>query len=131
MRNIPIPVDVSALQFSCAKAARPRLVSRETGEVKRDRDGNTMYEVTLLAEDQQGRMELVKVSVTPEPAISPGDEVVPVGLVGYLWEQAGRWGITYRASAIVPAHTVSHDGGDGSSDGFAAHLAPVTSTANL
>jgi hypothetical protein len=103
MRTIPIPVDVTRLHVTCAKAARPRLVNKETGEIKRDRDGNTMYEVTLLIEDDFSRMELVKVSVTPEPLISPGEEVVPVGLVGYVWEQAGRWGISYRAQSFIPA----------------------------
>ncbi|MFF3668528.1 SCO3933 family regulatory protein [Microtetraspora malaysiensis] len=102
MRNIPIPVDVTRLSVSVAKGARPRLVSKETGEVKRDRDGNVMYEVTLMVEDEFGRMELVKVSVTPEPQVSAGDEVIPVGLVGYVWEQAGRWGISYRAQSFTP-----------------------------
>lgn len=103
MRTIPIPVDVSMLRISCAKAPRPRLVSKETGEIKRDRDGNPIYEVTLLVEDEAGRMELVKVYVTPEPQIAPGDEVVPVGLAASIWEQAGRWGIAYRARSIIPA----------------------------
>lgn len=103
MRTIPIPVDVSKLRITCAKAARPRLVNKETGEIKRDRDGNAMYEITLLIEDDQGRMELVKVTTTPEPPVSPGDEVIPVGMVGYVWEQGGRWGIAYRAQSFVPA----------------------------
>ena len=103
MRNIPIPVDVSKLQITCVKAAKPRLVSKETGEIKRDKDGNTMYELTLLFEDEFNRMELVKVSITPEPQITAGEEVVPVGLVGFVWEQGGRWGIAYRAQAFIPA----------------------------
>lgn len=103
MRTIPIPVDVTKLQITCAKAARPRLVSKETGEIKRDKDGNIMYEITLLIEDQFGRMELVKVSTTPEPQIAAGEEVIPVGLVGYVWAQGERWGISYRAASFVPA----------------------------
>ncbi|MEU0521249.1 hypothetical protein [Streptosporangium sp. NPDC006007] len=111
MRTIPIPVDVTKLQITCAKAARPRLVSKETGEIKRDKDGNTMYEVTLLIEDHFGRMELVKVSITPEPQISAGDEIVPVGMVGYVWEQGGRWGIAYRAQSFVPATSAAAEAG--------------------
>ncbi|MCG5220421.1 SCO3933 family regulatory protein [Streptosporangium soli] len=107
MRNIPIPVDVARLTVTCVKAPRPRLVSKETGEIKRDKDGNTMYEVTLLMEDDRGRMELVKVSASPEPQITAGEEVIPVGLVGYVWEQARdgvtRWGISYRAVSFTPA----------------------------
>lgn len=103
MRTIPIPVDVAKLHITCAKAARPRLVNKETGEIKRDRDGNTMYEITLLIEDAHGRMELVKVTTTPEPPVSPGDEIIPVGMVGYVWEQNGRWGIAYRTQSFIPA----------------------------
>ncbi|MBB2912438.1 hypothetical protein FHS43_003721 [Streptosporangium becharense] len=103
MRTIPIPVDVTKLHITCAKAAKPRLVNKDTGEIKRDKDGNTMYEVTLLIEDDFNRMELVKVSITPEPPISAGDEVIPVGLVGYVWQQGDRWGISYRAQSFVPA----------------------------
>ncbi|MEV7007199.1 hypothetical protein [Streptosporangium sp. NPDC051022] len=103
MRNIPIPVDVSKLQITCVKAAKPRLVSKETGEIKRDKDGNTMYELTLLFEDEFNRMELVKVSTTPEPQVNVGEEIIPVGLVGYVWAQGDRWGIAYRARSFVPA----------------------------
>ncbi|MEV4890041.1 hypothetical protein AB0K48_11695 [Nonomuraea sp. NPDC055795] len=106
MKTIPIPVDVTKLQISVAKAPRPRLVSKETGEIKRNKDGKEMYEVTLLVEDELGRMELVKVSTTPEPPISAGDEVTPVGMIGYVWEitQNGqpRWGISYQAQGFTP-----------------------------
>ncbi|MEV4382559.1 hypothetical protein [Streptosporangium sp. NPDC049644] len=103
MRAIPIPVDVTKLQITCVKAAKPRLVNKDTGEIKRDKDGNVMYELTFLFEDDFGRMELVKVTTTPEPQIGAGEEVVPVGLVGYVWEQGGRWGIAYRAASFRPA----------------------------
>ncbi|MEV4751657.1 hypothetical protein AB0K21_35325 [Streptosporangium sp. NPDC049248] len=103
MRAIPIPVDVTKLQITCVKAAKPRLVNKDTGEIKRDKDGNVMYELTFLFEDDLGRMELVKVSTTPEPQITAGEEVVPVGLVGYVWEQGGRWGISYRAASFASA----------------------------
>ncbi|MFJ2030549.1 hypothetical protein [Streptosporangium sp. NPDC087985] len=103
MRTIPIPVDVTKLQITCVKAAKPRLVNKDTGEIKRDKDGNVMYELTLLFEDDFGRMELVKVSTTPEPQVIVGEEIVPVGLVGYVWEQGGRWGISYRAASFRPA----------------------------
>ncbi|MFI6604534.1 hypothetical protein ACIBHX_50630 [Nonomuraea sp. NPDC050536] len=107
MRTIPIPVDVAKLQISVAKAPRPRLVNKETGEIKRNKDGHEMYEVTLLVEDELGRMELVKVSTTPEPQITAGEEVTPVGMVGYVWEitQNGqpRWGISYQARGFIPA----------------------------
>ncbi|MDF5751694.1 hypothetical protein [Spongiactinospora sp. TRM90649] len=104
MRNIPIPVDTGRLRFTCVKPPRPRLLNRETGELKTDKSsGQTIYEVMLSVEDDSDRIELVKIGTVGEPAVSPGDEVTPVGLVGYVWEMAGRWGISYRAATMVPA----------------------------
>ncbi|GII95774.1 SCO3933 family regulatory protein [Sinosporangium siamense] len=102
MRNVPIPVDTARLHFTCVRAPRPRLLNKETGEIKTDKaSGQTLYEVTLSVEDQSDRIELVKIGTVGEPLISPGDEVKPVGLVGYVWEISGRWGISYRAASLV------------------------------
>lgn len=105
MRTIPIPVDTSRLNFTCVKPARPRLVNRDTGEIKRDKDGKIVYEVTVSVEDTFGRLELLKIGTSVEPDISAGDEVTPVNLVGYVWEQmiggAARWGIAYKAADFI------------------------------
>jgi DNA/RNA endonuclease YhcR with UshA esterase domain len=103
MRNIPIPVDATKLQFTCVKAPRPRLLNQETGQIKTDKNGHTVYEVVLSAEDDFGRIELVKIGTSEESLISAGQQVTPVGMVGYVWEMSGRWGISYRAASIVPA----------------------------
>jgi hypothetical protein len=107
MRNIPIPVDTSRLTFMCVADPRPRVVSQQTGEIKTDKNGQTVYQVGLSAADQTGRVELVNVSVSGEPQIRAGQVVHPVGLVGFVWEQTrggeARWGIAYRADAINPA----------------------------
>ncbi len=109
MRNIPIPVDVLRLTFVVVTDPRPRLVSHETGEVKTDRNGQTVYQVGLSAADVTGRVELVNVSVSGEPDVKIGQVVVPARLVGFVWEQTRngevRWGIAYRADAITPAST--------------------------
>lgn len=107
MRNIPIPVDTSVLTFICVAAPRPRVLNQETGEVKTDRNGQTMYEVGLTATNQSDRADLVTVNVPGEPGVSLGQIVHVRGLLAYVWEQerngVTRWGISYRASAIVPA----------------------------
>jgi hypothetical protein len=88
---------------------RPRLVSQETGEIKTDKSGRTVYTVGLSAADVTGRVELVNVNVSGEPDVSVGQVVEPAGLVGFAWEQIRggqtRWGIAYRAETItaVPA----------------------------
>jgi hypothetical protein len=107
MRNIPIPVDTSRLTFVCVASPRPRLVSQETGEIKTDRNGQTVYQAGLSATDQNGRAELVNVNVSGEPDLTVGQVVTPSGLVGFVWEMnrngQTRWGIAYRADAITPA----------------------------
>ncbi|GAA5073550.1 hypothetical protein HNP84_008517 [Thermocatellispora tengchongensis] len=103
MRTVPIPVDTSKLTITCVKAPAPRVLNRDTGEIKTDKNGNTVYEVTASVEDEFGRIELVKIATTGEPPVKAGDQLSPVGLLGYVWEMAGRWGISYRASALLPA----------------------------
>ncbi|WP_113705343.1 hypothetical protein [Nonomuraea lactucae] len=102
MRTIPIPVDTGKLTITCVKAPRPRVLNKDTGEIKTDKNGNTVYEVTVSVEDEFGRIELVKIGITGEPPITAGDPVNATGLVGYVWELSGRWGISYRASALLP-----------------------------
>ncbi|WP_242883397.1 SCO3933 family regulatory protein [Actinomadura litoris] len=106
-----IPVDLSALTFICVSAPRPKLVSQETGEVKVDRDGKTVFTVGLSAADATGRVDLVNVSVPGDQEVSIGQIVTPVGLVAFPWDQViggqQRWGIAYRASRIELAAPVS------------------------
>ncbi|MBT2206851.1 MULTISPECIES: hypothetical protein [Actinomadura] len=106
-----IPVDLSALTFVCVSAPRPKLVSQETGEVKVDRDGKTVFTVGLSAADATGRVDLVNVSVPGDQEVSIGQIVTPVGLVAFPWEQViggqKRWGVAYRASRITLAAPVS------------------------
>ncbi len=107
MRNIPIPVDINKLVFTCVKAPRPRVLNQNTGEIKTDKHGQTVYEVVMSVEDDFGRIELVKINISGEPPITAGQQINPVGLIGYVWEQTRngeiKWGISYRASALLPA----------------------------
>lgn len=107
MRNIPIPIDTARLTFVCVTAPRPRLVSQETGEVKTDKSGRTVYTVGLSAASETGRVELVNVNVPGEPDVAVGQVVNPAGLVGFTWEQVRngqlKWGIAYRAESITAA----------------------------
>jgi hypothetical protein len=104
MRNIP--VDITALSFVCVSPPRPKLVDQDTGEVKVDRDGQTVYTVGLSAANELGRVELLNVSVSGDPGVTIGQVVTPVGLVAFPWEQQTngrlRWGIAYRADQVIP-----------------------------
>jgi hypothetical protein len=107
MRNLPIPVDTTRLTFVCVSAPRPRLLDQNTGEVKTDKQGQTVYAVGLSAADENGRAELLNVNISGEPQVAVGQIVEPVDLVGFAWEQTRggelRWGISYRAAQIIPA----------------------------
>ncbi|GAA2614327.1 hypothetical protein SMC26_24170 [Actinomadura fulvescens] len=105
MRNIP--VDTSALTFVCVSPPRPKLINQDTGEIKRDKEGNDVYQVGLSAANEMGRVDLVNVAVTGDPGVTIGQIVNPVGLVGFYWEQTingeKRAGVSFRAEQIVPA----------------------------
>jgi hypothetical protein len=106
MRNIP--VDTSKLTFVVVSAPRPRVMDRETGEIKIDREGRSVYQVGLSAADESGRVDLLTVSVSGAPDVTLGQIVSPAGLVGFTWEQRNRdgevrWGIAFRAESISPA----------------------------
>ncbi|MFF4242307.1 hypothetical protein ACFYYL_41115 [Actinomadura geliboluensis] len=109
MRNIP--VDVSALTFVCVSPPRPKLVNQETGEVKTDRNGHTVFTVGLSAADVTGRVDLLNVAVVGDQSVTIGEVVTPVGLVAFPWEAVlggeKRWGVAYRADRIAPVSSVT------------------------
>ena len=109
MRNIP--VDVSALTFVCVSPPRPKLVNQDTGEVKTDRNGHTVFTVGLSAADVAGRVDLLNVAVVGDQSVTIGEVVTPVGLVAFPWEAVlggeKRWGVAYRADRIAPISSVA------------------------
>ncbi len=109
MRNIP--VDVSALTFVCVSPPRPKLVNQDTGEVKTDRNGHTVFTVGLSAADASGRVDLLNVALTGDQSVTIGEVVTPVGLVAFPWEAVlggeKRWGVAYRADRIAPVSSVA------------------------
>ena len=43
MRTVPIPVDSSKLTITCVKAPRPRVLNKDTGEIKTDKINASTY----------------------------------------------------------------------------------------
>lgn len=106
MRNIPIPIDTTKLTFVCVAAPLPRLLDKDTGEVKVDKQGQTVFQVGLsVSENESGRVELINVNISGNPGLSVGQVVEPSGLVGFAWQQVRggetRWGIAYRAASFT------------------------------
>lgn len=116
MRNIP--VDVSAMTFVCVSPPRPKLVNQDTGEVKTDRNGQTVFTVGLSAADPMGRVDLLNVAVTGDQSVTIGEVVTPVGLTAFPWEAVlggeKRWGVAFRADRIAPVSSAAPSASDAS-----------------
>jgi hypothetical protein len=103
---VPIALPIETSKFTgifCAVAPAVRLANRETGQPRIDRDtGLTVYQVgvCLMAGTQA---EVINVSVAGEPkGVVQGVPVQVRDLAAVPWENEGRHGIAFRASAITP-----------------------------
>jgi hypothetical protein len=110
MQNIGIPVDTRALTFVCVAPPQPRITNRETGEVKVDSEGRTVFKVGLSVANEAGRIDLVQVYVPGDPELQVGQIVTVSDLIARPWEQVingeQRHGVSFGASAIVAASVV-------------------------
>ncbi|GAB2814451.1 hypothetical protein GCM10027176_18820 [Actinoallomurus bryophytorum] len=110
MQNIGIPVDTTKLTFVCVAPPHPKITNRETGEVKVDREGRTVYQVGLSVSNEAGRIDLVQVNVPGEPGVHVGQIVTVPDLIARPWEQVirgeKRQGISFGASTVLPASAV-------------------------
>ena len=103
-----IPVKDSALEFTAAGAPTPRVKDRDTGELRTDSEGRTLYQITVLAGRVGGDGELIKVTVAGKPeGIRRGTPLTVTGLEAIPWAQL-RNGVLYSGVAYR-AETVSVD----------------------
>lgn len=100
MRNIP--VDTEGLRFIAAGDAEPKIANPETGEIKTDAEGRTLYAVPLLPipNDDRGNSIKVTVPASEPPAVTEGEPVSVDGLVAFAWAMNGRSGVAFRARSI-------------------------------
>jgi hypothetical protein len=100
-----IPVDTSRLgTILCVVGPEPR-VNPETGQVRVDRDGNTIFVVGLVVRQVEGRRaETIEVAVPGEPVgITEGMPVTVTDLTAIQWQMGDRSGTSFRATAVAPA----------------------------
>ncbi|MEU7135239.1 hypothetical protein [Streptomyces sp. NPDC046261] len=99
-----IPVDTSRLGvLRCAVAPEPKLANFETKEVKKDRDGNTIYTVAVMVRQEARKVSVIEIAVPGEPVgVAEGVEVKVTGLEAFSWAMGDRHGISFRAAAITP-----------------------------
>jgi hypothetical protein len=112
-RNLPvitIPVNTDGLTFMGAGTPAPKIKDRQTGELKTDASGQTLYEVPALMRTQTARQgEPVTLVVPGDPAgVDMGIPLAVSGLVAYVWgieddRQRVRYGVSWRAASVTPA----------------------------
>ncbi|WP_382465525.1 hypothetical protein ACFIN9_19350 [Streptomyces noursei] len=104
-----IPVDTSRLGvLRCAVGPEPKLADFETKQVKKDRDGNTIYTVGVTVRQDGRRVSVIEIAVPGEPkGVLEGVEVRVTGMEAFAWAMGDRHGISFRAAAITPAPATS------------------------
>ncbi|RKT17990.1 hypothetical protein BX285_2399 [Streptomyces sp. 1114.5] len=100
-----IPVDMTRLgTMTCIVAPEARIANRETGEIRKNRDGQTMYTVGVAVRQDGRRASIIEISVPGEPAgVVEGVRVHVTGLTAFSWAMGDRHGLSFRADAITPA----------------------------
>ncbi|WNI31374.1 hypothetical protein [Streptomyces sp. ITFR-6] len=85
----------------CVVPPEPRL-NPETGEARKDREGNPVWVVGVAVRQlEKRRADVLEIAVSGEPpGLTEGARVVVVDLVATVWEIDGRHGVSYRASAV-------------------------------
>ncbi|MFF0042182.1 hypothetical protein ACFYRG_39255 [Streptomyces mirabilis] len=99
-----IPVDMTRLGvLRCAIAPEAKISNFETQEVKKDRDGNTIYSVAVTVRQDGRRISVIEIAVAGEPkGIEEGQILKVTGLTAFAWAMGDRHGISFRADAITP-----------------------------
>ena len=99
-----IPVDTARLGvLRCAITPEAKISNVETQEVKKDRDGNTVYTVAVTVRQDGRRISVIEIAVAGEPkGIEEGQILKVTGLTAFAWAMGDRHGISFRADAITP-----------------------------
>jgi hypothetical protein len=109
-----IPVDVNVFGgFMCVHPPEVKANPR-TGEVRKDAaSGESVFVVGVVA--IRGKdSSVIQVSVPGEPkGLGVGTALRLVGLEAVPWDVEGRSGVSFRATAVVPADSPGSDPGAG------------------
>ncbi|WP_432143084.1 hypothetical protein [Streptomyces sp. bgisy084] len=100
-----MPIDMGRLG-TCMCVVPPEVrVNPETGEVRKDRDGNTVYVVGVsVRQRDRRRADVIEIAVPAEPrGVQEGVPVHVADLVASAWQIGDRHGVSFRASGITPA----------------------------
>jgi hypothetical protein len=64
-----------------------------------DDNGEVLWRVQLVALGS-GEAEIIRVAVPGDPTVNEGEMVRVDGMTAQAWEMDGRFGMTFRATAI-------------------------------
>ncbi|AUH41256.1 SCO3933 family regulatory protein [Streptomyces sp. CMB-StM0423] len=109
-----IPVDTGRLGvLRCAIAPEAKIVNPDTKEVRKDKDGNTVYTVAVTVRQDARRISVIEIAVAGEPkGIEEGQVLKVTGLTAFAWQMGDRHGISFRADTITPASGPPVKGGE-------------------
>jgi hypothetical protein len=96
-------LDASPYSFQVTRAAEARMdFGKDVQKVDRE-TGRPQWVVELLAQDSE-RGEVIRVTVAgDQPKVTPGQSVRIEGLEAIPWNNNGKYGVAFRATAIHPA----------------------------
>jgi hypothetical protein len=102
-----LPIDTSRLQFLVVSGAEPLRKfeegkPRESWAPRVDGNGEVLWGLKVVALGD-GEAEIVKVAVPGDPGVAQGEMVRVEGLTAQPWENEGRSGVAFRATAIRSA----------------------------
>ena len=108
-----IPVDTGRLGvLRCAIAPEAKIVNPDTKEVRKDKDGNTVYTVAVTVRQDARRISVIEIAVAGQPkGIEEGQILKVTGLTAFAWQMGDRHGISFRAETIAPLPTGPTRGG--------------------
>jgi hypothetical protein len=100
---VKLLLDTSGMSFQVTRAAEARKdFGKDVQKVDRE-TGRPQWVVELLAQDSD-RGEVIRVTVAgDEPKVNPGQPARIEGLEAIPWNNNGKYGVAYRATAIHSA----------------------------
>jgi hypothetical protein len=102
-QTMQLEIRTEGMEFVVSRAPQPK--NDNDGRQKSDRETGAPLHVTeLVAMDDTGAAEVIKVTTAGEPTVSKRQLVMVVKLVATPWNVDGR-GVAFRTDGIAPAPT--------------------------
>lgn len=94
-----LDIDISKKFFTVAKEPEPKVDAGGVQKLERATE-SPMWTTQLFVRDESGGDIISVITAGTKPDVEPGEEVNVIDLYAYEWENKGRHGLNYRATAI-------------------------------